>query len=251
VSDDAYRLSFETAAERYERGRPLYAGDAVAWLAKRIGIGPGRRVLDLGAGTGKLTRQLVAVGADVVAVEPGAAMRAQLERVVPGAEALAGSAEEIPLPDASVDAVTAGQAAHWFRHDEAFREIHRVLRPCGGVGLLWNEWDEDDPLQLEIKQALAPFRPPRPEIDRDGPPAWRASVDALPLFGPVEERRFPHVIHTDADGIVEWVSSTSPFIMAAPEDQASIEALVREAARGGPCDLVLATRTFAFDAVAS
>jgi ubiquinone/menaquinone biosynthesis C-methylase UbiE len=246
VSEDAYRLSFEAAAETYERGRPLYAADAVAWLAERIGIGPGRRVLDLGAGTGKLTRQLVALGADVVAVEPGDAMRAQLERVVPGAEALAGSAEEIPLPDASVDAVTAGQAAHWFRHDEALPEIHRVLRPGGGVGLLWNEWDEDDALQLKIKHVLAPFRPPRLGIDRAGPPAWYVAVDDSPLFGPIEEHRFHHVLHTTADGIVDWVASTSPFIMAAPDDKASIESLVREAAGEGACDLVLSTRAFAF-----
>jgi len=249
VSEDAYRLSFENAAERYERARPLYAAEAVAWLGERLGIGPGRRVLDLGAGTGKLTRQLVALGADVVAVEPGDAMRAQLELAVAAAKALAGSAEAIPLADGAVDVVTAGQAAHWFRHDEAFREIRRVLRPNGGVGLLWNEWDEDDALQQEIKRVLAPFRPPRPGIDREGPPAWRVSVDASAQFGPVEERRFRHVVHTTADGIVEWVSSTSPFIMAALDDQARIEAAVREAAGEGSCDLVLSTLSFAFDAV--
>ena len=135
---------FTAAAEVYERARPGYPDEAVAWVAERLGIGPGRDVLDLAAGTGKLTRQLVPLGACIVAVEPIDAMRAQLERVVPGVEAVAGTAEAIPLPDASVDAVTCAQAAHWFRADEAAREIRRVLRPGGGLALLWNVRDLDD-----------------------------------------------------------------------------------------------------------
>src|SRR6266852_2460351 len=126
VSDDRYRCSFDSVADRYERARPPYADEALAWIAERL---PFERVLDLAAGTGKLTRQLVARGADVVAVEPGDAMRAVLERIVPEAHALAGSAEAIPLPDASVDAITVGQAFHWFRVPEALVEMHRVLRP--------------------------------------------------------------------------------------------------------------------------
>jgi SAM-dependent methyltransferase len=247
VSEDEYRLSFDVVAEQYERARPLYAETAVAWLGLRLGIGPGRRVVDLGAGTGKLTRQLVALGADVVAIEPGDAMRAQLERVVPDAEALAGSAEAIPLADASIDAATAGQAFHWFRVDEALAEIHRVLRPGGGVGLLWNEWNGDDPLQLEITRQLAPLRPAR--RGRDELPSWRVGVDASLLFGPVEERRFSHTREVSADGLVEWVASTSPFIMAPPDEQARIEAVVREATGAGPRELALSTRAFAFDAV--
>jgi len=137
-------------AEAYERSRPGYAPTALAWLAERIGIGPGRRVLDLAAGTGKLTRQLLTLGADVVAVEPGDEMRGVLVRVVSEAETLAGSAEAIPLPDAAVDAVTVGQAFHWFRTEEALGEIHRVLRPGGALALLWNEWDHQDPLQRRV-----------------------------------------------------------------------------------------------------
>jgi ubiquinone/menaquinone biosynthesis C-methylase UbiE len=173
VSDDHYRLSFERVAETYERARPGYAPDALAWLAERIGIGPGRRVLDLAAGTGKLTRQLLAFGAEVAAVEPGREMRAVLERVVPQAEALAGSAEAIPLPGESVDAVTVAQAFHWFRAEEALVEIHRVLRPGGALGLLWNEWDEADPLQQAVDVLLSALRPHRAE---DGPPPWAAAV---------------------------------------------------------------------------
>src|SRR5947207_16006721 len=120
--------SFELVADLYERARPGYPPEAIAWLAEQLDLRAGRTVLDLGAGTGKLTRALVATGAHVIAVEPGDAMRAELSRAVPEAQALCGAAEEIPLPDASLDAIAVGQAFHWFRHDEALPELHRVLR---------------------------------------------------------------------------------------------------------------------------
>ena len=195
MSEDVYRLSFGAVAEQYERARPTYADDALRWLAGRIGIGPGRRVLDLAAGTGKLTRQLVALGASVVAVEPGDAMRSLLERVVPEAESFAGSAEAIPLAGASVDAVTVGQAYHWFRAEEALAEMHRVLRPGGAVALLWNQWDEDDPLQRQIDALLEP----------DG----RRTLEASPLFGPVPNagaRARPRQLTDGSSGIRETSS---------------------------------------------
>ena len=247
MSEDLYRLSFEAVAEQYERARPTYAGDALSWLAGRIGIGPGRRVLDLAAGTGKLTRQLVALGASVVAVEPGDAMRSLLERVVPGAESLAGSAEAIPLADASVDAITVGQAFHWFRVEEALGEMHRVLRPGGAVALLWNQWDEEDPLQREIDELLEPLRP-RAAAHDDEPDA-RRMLDTSPLFGPVEERLFRHTRTLDADQLVEWVSSTSAVVTAPPSEQARIEAQVRALAGGGDVELTLRTLVLAFDRV--
>ena len=129
---------FGNAAAAYERGRPSYPDHAVAYLAAELGLGPATRVLDLAAGTGKLTRLLVEGGADVVAVEPVAAMRTVLAEAVPGVPALEGTAEAIPLPDGSVDAVTVAQAFHWFDAGTALAEIHRVLRPGGGLGLIWN-----------------------------------------------------------------------------------------------------------------
>src|SRR3954454_13116307 len=121
-------LSFGPAAADYERVRPSYPGSAVAWL---VGTEP-QRVLDLGAGTGKLTRVIVALGHDVVAVEPLPEMRAELSAALPTVETHAGSAEAIPLADASVDAVVVGQAFHWFDQARAVPELARVLRP-GGV----------------------------------------------------------------------------------------------------------------------
>jgi SAM-dependent methyltransferase len=246
VSDDEYRLSFEAVAEQYERARPSYAPDALAWLAGRIGIGPGRRVLDLAAGTGKLTRQLVALGASVVAVEPGDAMRAVLARVVPEAEALTGSAEAIPLADGAVDAVTVGQAFHWFRPGEALAEMHRVLRPGGGVALLWNQWDGDDPRQREIDELVDPLRSERTRRDAD---LARSALVESPLFGDIDEQVFRHVRVLDADRLVDWVSSTSAVVKAAPSDRARIEARVRELAGDGEVELTLVTSVLAFDRV--
>ena len=247
MSEDLYRLSFEAVAEQYERARPTYAGDALRWLADRIGIGPGRRVLDLAAGTGKLTRQLVALGASVVAVEPGDAMRSLLEHVVPEAEALAGSAEAIPLDDASVDAITVGQAYHWFRPEEALVEMHRVLRPGGAIALLWNQWDEEDPLQREIDELLEPLRPPAAaqQEESDG----RRALEASPLFGAVDERLFRHRRALNADQLVEWVSSTSAVVTAPPAEQARIEARVRSLAGDGDVDLTLKTMVLVLDRV--
>jgi SAM-dependent methyltransferase len=133
---------FGDVADRYERARPLYPHAALSELASRCGLHAGTPVVDVGAGTGKLTRQLVALGADVVAVEPAAGMRRRLEVAVPGARTLDGTAEDIPLPDASVEIVTAGQAFHWFDTRRALDEIARVLRPAGWLALLWNERPE-------------------------------------------------------------------------------------------------------------
>lgn len=125
----------------YAAVRPDYPTAAVAWLLPP----EARRVLDLGAGTGKLTRQLVDAGHDVVAVEPSPQLRAELAAYVPEAELLEGGAEQIPLPDSDVDAVLVGQAFHWFDQDRALPEIARVLRPGGRLGLLWNFDDDSEP----------------------------------------------------------------------------------------------------------
>jgi SAM-dependent methyltransferase len=133
---------FGDAADSYERVRPLYPDAALSELASRCGLAAGTPVVDIGAGTGKLTRQLVALGADVVAVEPAAGMRRRLEAEVPGVPVLDGTAEDIPLPDGSVDIVTSGQAFHWFDTHRALDEIARLLRPAGWLALLWNERPE-------------------------------------------------------------------------------------------------------------
>jgi SAM-dependent methyltransferase len=221
---------FELVADLYEQARPEYPPAAIEWVAEQLELGPGRTVLDLGAGTGKLTRALVTTGARVVAVEPGEAMLAQLERAVPGVEALHGAAEKIPLPDASVDAIAIGQAFHWFRHDEAVPELYRVLRRGAGVALLWNNRDPDDSLQTEITQLIKQLPGRRARTEHS---ARRLTKSGL--FGPVEERRFPFVHELDADGLVARVASIS-YVAAAPADErAELEAQLRQlvAAHGG------------------
>jgi SAM-dependent methyltransferase len=235
VSKDRYRLSFDGVVEVYERTRPTYAPDALAFIAQRL---PLRRVLDLGAGTGKLTRQLVALGVDVVAVEPGDAMRAVLERVVPQAQALAGSAERIPLPDTSVDAVTVGQAFHWFRMGEALAEMHRVLRPGGGFALLWNQWDDGDPLLNELNDLIQRLRP---QGMRDSREAWEEALDTSPLFGSIDEQRFHHAERLEVDTIVGRVASVSAVAAASPEEQARVEERVRELVREREVDFPMIT----------
>lgn len=154
--DDIRRRAtiFGTVARDYERARPDYPDEAVSWLAAELDIGRGSDVLDLGAGTGKLTRQVAALGANVVAVEPDAEMRVELERALPGVEALAGTAEAIPLPDMSIDAITCAQAFHWFEPEQALPEMWRVLRPGGGVGLMWNLRDETDEFQAQLTEIV-------------------------------------------------------------------------------------------------
>jgi ubiquinone/menaquinone biosynthesis C-methylase UbiE len=135
---DPAAVAFGSVAAEYERARPTYPPE----LVDAIGLPPGARVCDLAAGTGKFTRLLVTRGYDVVAVEPVPGMRDQLAEVLPDVDVLDGTAESIPLPDESLDAVTVAQAFHWFRADEALAEIGRVLRPGGRLAIVFNERDE-------------------------------------------------------------------------------------------------------------
>jgi SAM-dependent methyltransferase len=132
---------FDAEALTYDRTRPSYPADAVAWLVEHLRIGPGSRVVDLAAGTGKLTTLLAPFGAELLAVEPVAGMRHILRVALPDVPALAATAEELPFGGASLDAVTAAQAFHWFDAERALPEIRRVLRPGGRLGLLWNARD--------------------------------------------------------------------------------------------------------------
>jgi SAM-dependent methyltransferase len=241
VSRDRYRCSFDSVADTYECTRPVYAEEAVAFVAQRLPFG---RVLDLAAGTGKLTRQLVALGADVVAVEPGDAMRAVLERVVPEAEALAGNAEQIPLPDASVDAVTVGQAFHWFRTEEALAEMYRVLRPGGGYALLWNQWDDEDPLLHELNDLVESVRPAG---THGGPSSWQPTLVGSSLFRGHEERTFRHAERLDADTIVGRVVSVSAVAAGTPELRSRVEAAVRVLVREPEVDFPMITSVFVGD----
>jgi ubiquinone/menaquinone biosynthesis C-methylase UbiE len=145
---------FEQGAVDYERARPGYPQDAVDHLVDVLPIRSRSRVLDLAAGTGKFTRLLDSTGADIVAIEPVAAMRRQLSVSLPGVQVLDGTAEAIPLPDESVDAVTVAQGFHWFDFAPALVEIRRVLKPQGGLALLWNKRDDSVPWVAEMSEVI-------------------------------------------------------------------------------------------------
>jgi SAM-dependent methyltransferase len=212
-------VGFARSPGAYERGRPEYPADAVSYFVELLGAGAA--VLDLAAGTGKLTRPLAAAGLDVTAVEPVAEMRAALPPQVP---ALDGTAEAIPLGDATVDAVTVAQAFHWFDGDAALPEIARVLRPDGLLALFWNRRLDEDDVNRSIEALVAPHRGDAP-AHRSG--AWRAAFERSKSFEPLEERVFANAQELDADGLEARVGSIS-FISAL---EASERAAVLEHAR--------------------
>ncbi len=234
---------FGNAAAAYERGRPSYPDHAVAYLAAELGLGPATRVLDLAAGTGKLTRLLVEGGADVVAVEPVAAMRAVLAEAVPGVPALEGTAEAIPLPDGSVDAVTVAQAFHWFDAGTALAEIHRVLRPGGGLGLIWNAADGGVEWVAVLRELVHAVRGSEPQYGRS---PWRDAVASSRLFTPLTERTFDFEQELDEDGLVDRIASTS-YVAALPEaERQQLIGQVRTLAAGVPRPIRLPYRTDVF-----
>jgi SAM-dependent methyltransferase len=208
--------SFDRAAEEYERTRPDYP----AAVLELVPLDEDAEVLDLGAGTGKLTRVLRRRYRRVIAVEPLDGMRAILERVVPEAETLAGSAEAIPLPDASVDGVFAGQAFHWFANDDAVAEIARVLRPGGVLALVWNSGDEERPSPLpEAYRAYLDELRKVAEF-KDAPP-WQ-DVLARGPFGEVHEGGVPHVHVLDRAGLLENARTVSWIARRPDEEQEAI-----------------------------
>lgn len=219
VSDRA--AAFTHGADVYARVRPSYPPEAVAWLVREPS-----RVLDLGAGTGLLTRGLVAAGHEVVAVDPAAAMLAELEGEVPGVEALLGTAEDIPLPDASVDAVVVGHAWHWFDEPRAAAEVARVLRPGGTLGLCWNDRDERIDWVLRFGQIVHDGDPLRARVaGRPGTP------DLGPAFGPAESAEFRWHQHLPTAHLRD-LAGTRSFLLTLGEDE-------REALLGRVDDLVV------------
>ncbi|MDG4762105.1 class I SAM-dependent methyltransferase [Micromonospora sp. WMMD710] len=216
--------SFGAAATAYAEHRPDYARAAVWWARE---LAPGPRVLDLGAGTGKMSATLVASGADVVAVEPDLAMLAELHRALPSVRALSGSAEAIPLPDASVDAVLAGNALHWFDMAVAGPEIARVLAPGGILAGLWNVLDDriDWVADLERVSGSAAIGP------RDTLSSWRTATADLLVpstglvahFGPAEQAEFAHGQGRTADSLVATLATRAGMlVMSDPDREAAL-----------------------------
>ncbi len=198
---------FQAAAGTYQQARPSYPAAAIRLLVEALDIGPGRRVVDIGAGTGKFTRLLVDAGADVIAVEPVPAMREQFAAVLPNTEILAGTAEQLPLPDTSADVVVAAQAWHWFDAPAALSECARILRRHGGLGLVWNDYDQTVPW---VRQFAAVYRR-RASADepRHSDHAWQHAFEGLAGWTPLEQARVPNQHHTTRTGVINRMLSSS------------------------------------------
>ncbi|MGZ4414860.1 MAG: class I SAM-dependent methyltransferase [Gaiellaceae bacterium] len=222
--DPVAAAGFARGAEAYERARPSYPAEAIEWLAARTRMGSGRTVVDVGAGTGKLTRLLAGTGARVVAVEPVAEMRALID----GVEAVDGTAEELPFADGSADVLTVAQAFHWFDLERALPELHRVLRPGGSLALVWNMRDLTDPVQRGVEELLAPLRGVM--AARHG--RWRAPLAESPLFEDGETREFGHRQLFTTDDLCDRVTSTSFVAAMAADDRGVLLTRVRELTHG-------------------
>lgn len=220
---------FDAAAADYERARPDYPDEAVRWLAQRLDLRPGRTILDLAAGTGKLTRLLAGTGARVIAVEPVGGMRARLAGLLPEDDVLDGTAEELPLADQSLDAVTVAQAFRWFDGDRALAEIHRVTREGGRLAVVYNRRPLDHPLQAALEAVFAPHRGDTPS-HRSG--RWRDALDRSRLWAHGEELEIEHVDALDREGVVARVSSTSFISRLPPEPRKQVREQVRALVAG-------------------
>jgi SAM-dependent methyltransferase len=218
---DRRRTSFGSEAEAYAVGRPGYPVEAVRWVLPPDAT----TVVDLGAGTGRLTQTLLDAGVDVVAVEPSAEMRAFVPEP---ARATAGTAEAIPLPDASVDAVFAGQAFHWFHVPRAMAEMARVLRPGGRVGLLWNMLDDADEVSSALADLIDAEERSRNVIDDQPPP-----YDGIESVTTPERAFFPHRENYDAERLVAFVHSRSATILLGDDERRALTDGVRRLARPG------------------
>jgi SAM-dependent methyltransferase len=222
---------FALGAASYLAGRPDYPVAIEEWLTHDLGLTSGKTALDLAAGTGKFSPRLLATGAHVIAVEPVREMLDQLLHQFPQIDARAGSAQHIPLDDASVDAVVCAQAFHWFSTPEALREIHRVLKVGGFFGLVWNVRDDNVPWVAALTRIMKPFEGDAPRYHSQ---KWR-NVFPAEGFSPLREKRFPHR-HTGPPEkvIVERILSVS-FMAALPADQqAQVTSQLRQVIASDP-----------------
>ncbi|WP_236594625.1 class I SAM-dependent methyltransferase [Saccharothrix sp. 6-C] len=208
--------SFGARASAYAEHRPDYPAEAIRWVLEPLGEGP-RQVLDLGAGTGKLTGGLLAQGHHVTSVEPNEAMLSELVRHHGAARALPGSAERIPLPDGTVDAVVVGQAFHWFDPARAMPEIARVLRPRGVLASMWNDYDDSAPWLAEFVRTAQSSVSAQDELAFD-------PMTEHELFGDEETRVFPHAHRRTAESLVAMVNTHSHALVVPEEERAAMNA---------------------------
>jgi SAM-dependent methyltransferase len=210
---DYVSRGFAPTTELYARIRPDYPDAAVDLLIRELGIARGRVVVDVGAGTGKLTAALAKTGATVIGVEPLAEMRERLAESVPQAVPFDGTAEHMALRDGSAHAITAAQAFHWFDGDRALAEFHRVLAPGGRLALVWNVRDRREPWVDAFDRLLDAVDPDRPDHQTG---KWRAAFDRTSFFGPLRLAEFPYA-QTLAPREIRARAASASSIASLPE----------------------------------
>lgn len=222
-------------AAEYHKFRPGYPDEAVRWALAPAGRDiAGLRVLDLAAGTGILTEQLIRLGADVTAVEPDESMRAEFRRRLPSARLLAGAAEDIPLPDGSVDAVLCGHAMHWFAMELAAPEIARVLAGGGVLAGLWNNDDDRVDWVAGLQEAAEGVNSPALSVRRARAAAIAAGGFEPRLFGEPEQAEFPNSQRRTAESLVDTIATHSKVVVMPPPDRDRLLAKVGDYLRGRP-----------------
>jgi SAM-dependent methyltransferase len=240
------RFSFEVVdALDYDELRPEYAPEAVAWVAERCGIGPGSRLVDLAAGTGRLSGWFLRLGVDVIAVEPAANMRAVLEERFPTVRVIVATAESMPFDDGAVDAVVVGNAFHHFGRDAAMAEIHRILRPGGVLAVFWAWPAEEEQLKIPGMRAIYEA------IDRTHAEAeimaahrsWSEPPVTVDGFGPFERREFPATHVLPSARLADLYATFSDVLSLPDPTRAWLLDRIRQLSRGLPETLHLPGRT--------
>ena len=240
------RFSFEVVdALDYDELRPEYAPEAVAWVAERCGIGPGSRVVDLAAGTGRLSGWFLQLGVDVIAVEPAANMRAVLEERFPAVRAIVASAESMPLAEQSVDAVVVGNAFHHFEREAAMAEIHRILRPGGALAVFWVWPAEEEQLTIPGMRAIYEA------IDKTWAESaitaahrsWAEPPATVEGFDAFERRAFPATHLLPAARLADLYATFSDVLSLPAPTRAWLLDRITQLSRGLPETLHLPQRT--------
>jgi SAM-dependent methyltransferase len=237
---------FSREAATYGRGRPEYPAELAGWLASTLRLAPGCTVADVGAGTGKFTKLVAATGARTIAVEPVAAMRAQLAALA-GVQAVDGTAQALPLKDASLDAIVCAQAFHWFARTEVLDEFARVLRPGGRLGLVWNVRDESVDWVARITRLITPYEGDAPRFYKGD---WRRPFPH-PAFTPLAQARFEYEhVGPPQQVIVDRFMSVSFIAALAPAQQALVRAGLEELIATHPALRGQATIRFPYSTLA-
>jgi SAM-dependent methyltransferase len=240
------RFNFEVVdALDYDELRPEYAPEAVAWVAERCGIVPGSRVVDLAAGTGRLSGRFLQLGVDVIAVEPAANMRAVLEERFPTVRAIVATAESMPFDDGAVDAVVVGNAFHHFGRDAAMAEIHRILRPRGALAVFWAWPAEEEQLKIPGMPAIyeAIEGTHAEALIMAAHRSWSEPPATVDGFDPFERREFPATHVLSAARLGDLYATFSDVVSLPAPTRAWLLDRIRQLSRGLPETLHLPQRT--------